>query len=432
MLRFLVPFCLVVLLWTAPAPAQQVTPPPTSAAPQEMRGLWVVRDSLASPAAIRQVIDNAAAHHFNALFVQVRGRGDAYYQSALEPRAEELAGQPRRFDPLAEILRLAHARGLQVHAWMNTCLVWSKGRQPYSHAHVVNQHPDWLSRDAHGRYSLRETNDCEGAFLTPANLAARQHIHDVFLDVARRYDVDGIHFDYVRFPNSSYDYSDAALVRFKIALQNSLTPARIAAFARRGRHDRLVYPHAFPSQWQTFRRQQVTEMVASISHDIKALKPWVIISAAVFPNQSEARTLKGQDWPLWLQQGYLDAACPMAYAASTPQVAAQMAAAVATARRAGRFAYAGLGAWHIPAASTIAKIGVARALGAQGTVLFSYGGITHDGRSTTYLDTIAAHSFQAQAQVPVMPWLTPRPDAQTSAAGGSAVDIANGTGSSIQ
>lgn len=417
--------CTAALLLAAPlgptVRAQQVTTPPpapnaASPARQEMRGLWVVRDSLTSPASIRNVVAMASAHHFNALFVQVRGRGDAYYQSALEPRAEELSKQPRDFDPLAETLRRAHARGLQVHAWLDTCLVWSKARHPYYGSHVVNQHPDWIARDGKNRYSLRERPDCEGAFLTPANLAARRHIHDVFVDVARRYDIDGIHFDYVRYPNSTFDYSDAALGRFKLEMQSSLTSAQVAYLARRGRRDRLVYPHTFPAQFQEFRRRQVTELVAGISQDVKALKPWLVVSAAVFADSKDARTTRGQDWKAWLQRGYLDAVLPMAYGASTPKVAAQIADAVACAHSAGRYAYAGLGAWHIPAASTVAKIGAARSLGAQGTVLFSYGGVTHDGQSPAYLNAVAARCYQGTASVPVMPWLGSRPGFQ--AAGG--------------
>lgn len=403
--RLLALFCFFVLSFaTSPANADA-----------EMRGLWVVRDSLTSPASIKRVVAEAHAHRFNALFVQIRGRGDAYYLSSLEPRAEELSQTPKNFDPLAEVIRDGHAAGLQVHAWMNTCYVWGAGRKPYAATHVVNQHPDWLARDAKNHYILRSAPECEGAFLSPANPAARQHIHDVFLDVARRYDVDGIHFDYVRYPNASYDYSDAALLWFRVWMRGRLTALEIARADLRARSDRLAYPHLYTAEWQQFRRQQVTDMVGSICTDIKAIKPWVIMSTAVFADSRDARTARGQDWKLWLQRGYLDAVMPMAYGASTPLVASQIADAVIIAHASGRYVYAGLGAWHIPATSTIAKIAAARRLGAQGVVLFSYGGITHDGTSNAYLNAINAASFPSPAPVPTMPWLGPRPDTQAAA-----------------
>ncbi len=407
--RLLALFCLLCLT-AAARPANADANPPG-----ELRGLWVVRDSLTSPSSIKRVVAEARAHHFNALFVQIRGRGDAYYQSSLEPRAEELAHAPKDFDPLAEVVRDGHAAGLQVHAWMNTCYVWGAGRKPSAASHVVNQHPDWLARDAKNKYVLRTAPECEGAFLSPANPAARQHIHDVFLDVARRYDVDGIHFDYVRYPNASYDYSNAALFWFRVWMRGRLTPTEISRADLRARRDRLAYPHLYNAEWQQFRRQQVTDMVGSISTDIKAIKPWMVVSAAVFADSRDARTTRGQDWKTWLQRGYLDAVLPMAYGASTPLVASQIAGAVAVARASGRYAYAGLGAWHIPAASTVAKIAAARRLGAQGVVLFSYGGVTRDGATNAYLNAVRASCFRSPAPVPAMPWLGMRPDTQSAA-----------------
>ena len=399
----------------AQSPALPTPQPRAATSAHEMRGLWVVRDSLVTPASIHQVVTQAKTNGFNALFVQVRGRGDAFYQSTLEPRGEELSGQPAGFDPLAEVLRQGHAAGLQIHAWMNTCYVWGAGRKPDSALHVVNRHPEWLARDAHDHYLLKSGPECEGAFLTPANMDARRHIHDVFLDVARRYDVDGIHFDYVRYANAGYDYSASALERFQAEMATHTSPAERVTLAARKSHDRLAWPHAFPMAWQEFRRRQVTEMVADISRDIKALKPWVIVSAAVFADSQDALNSRGQDWKTWLQRGYLDAVVPMAYGASTPKVAAQIADAVACARASGRFAYAGIGSWHIPASSTIAKIDAARALGAQGAVLFSYGGMTHDGKSDTYLNTIGSRSFRGTAALPSMTWLAPHPMAQNTA-----------------
>src|SRR4051812_25399003 len=63
-------------------------------AASEVRGMWVVRTSITTPASIARVVSLAKAHNFNTLFVQVRGRGDAFYNSTLEPRSEELAGEP--------------------------------------------------------------------------------------------------------------------------------------------------------------------------------------------------------------------------------------------------------------------------------------------------------------------------------------------------
>src|SRR5690348_15060345 len=79
---------------------------------EEVRALWVLRSSLTSPGSIASLVRTARDQGFNTLLVQVRGRGDAYYRTDLEPRAADLTRQPETFDPLATVLGEAHAAGI--------------------------------------------------------------------------------------------------------------------------------------------------------------------------------------------------------------------------------------------------------------------------------------------------------------------------------
>ena len=88
----------------------------------------MLRSSVASAESIAALVRSAKRHGFNTLFVQVRGRGDAYYLGGPEPRAAELTRQPAAFDPLAQVLETAHAEGLRVHAWVNVNLRLERGR----------------------------------------------------------------------------------------------------------------------------------------------------------------------------------------------------------------------------------------------------------------------------------------------------------------
>ena len=97
---------------------------------EEVRGLWVLRSSLSSPQSVASLIRTASASGFNTLFVQVRGRGDAYYRGGIEPRAVELSTPARSFDPLRDVIAAAHAAGLRVHAWVNVNLVSSAADLP--------------------------------------------------------------------------------------------------------------------------------------------------------------------------------------------------------------------------------------------------------------------------------------------------------------
>ena len=89
------------------------------------------------------MISSAKAGGFNTLLVQIRGRGDAYFQGGSEPRPAALAAQPS-FDPLELTITRAHEVGLQVHAWVNVNLIASVNLPPADRGHVMHRHPEWL------------------------------------------------------------------------------------------------------------------------------------------------------------------------------------------------------------------------------------------------------------------------------------------------
>src|SRR4029450_5189161 len=112
--------------------------------PSEIRALWVLRTSLATPASIAALVKSAHAHGFNTLLVQVRGRGDAYFSGSIEPRAADLQRQAASFDPLETVIAAARTSGLSVHAWVNVNLVSSAVDLPVARTHIVHRHPEWL------------------------------------------------------------------------------------------------------------------------------------------------------------------------------------------------------------------------------------------------------------------------------------------------
>jgi uncharacterized lipoprotein YddW (UPF0748 family) len=378
-----------------------------SALPEEMRGLWVVRDSLISPEAVHQVVQTAVKYHLNALFVQVRGRGDALYNSPYEPRSEALAHQPKTFDPLEQMVVEGHANGLQVHAWLNTYLTWSGSRAPCAWQHLWNAHRDWFACDRSGHCSCVGNDRVEGAFLQPSNPQVQQHLFNVFTDVASRYDVDGIHFDYCRYCGPDYDFSAATVQRFRDFMADQLPDDKVEKYDIRRKSDRLAYVHAFLREWADWRRAQISGLVARISQQVKADKPWMQVSAAVFPDAREAFTMRGQDWEGWLQNGYLDAVALMSYDRNTERVLAQTRHAIAIAGE--RHVYTGIGAWRLQAHDVAGKIAALRQIGSAGVNLFSYGGVHNRPR---YLATLARGVFASRAAPPRMRWLPKRDAAQ--------------------
>jgi len=351
---------------------------------KQVKAMWVARWSITSPERVTRIIELAKKHGYNALIVQVRGRGDAFYKSRFEPRAEDLADQPPDFDPLQMLVDEGHKAGIQVHAWLNAYFTWGSSRKPVSPDHIVNKHPDWLMRTRDGEVTMTAAGQTEGAYTCPSDPEARKHIAACFLDVAEHYAVDGIHFDFVRYPSRDYCYCDGCLARFKDCLSKRVPAEELAAIS--GLEDRAALTVVYWREWDEWRRQQVTSLVAAVYKRAKALKPKLVVSAAVFANSDDAYSHRFQDWKRWLAEGRLDLLCPMAYSTDTDTVVSQVSDAVSNSN--GRPVWAGIGAWRISPESTAEKISRVTPLGVKGTILFSYGGVTNEGASEEFLDKL--------------------------------------------
>ena len=357
------------------------------AMPTEVRALWVVRDALIHPDSIRVIVERAQASGFNTLIVQVRGRGDAYYNSRWEPNPPNVVVTPK-FDPLTIILREAHARNIAVHAWLNTSFLANMDTPPSDPAHMYNLRPDLIAvpyrlarelypvdpRDPQFRakiiqYSKDARDHVEGIYMSPAAPEMKEHIYSLWMDILEHYDVDGLNFDYVRYPAPDYDYSRTSLQRFRLWLLPQLSDADRGRFAAL-ETDPLVYADSFPARYNDFRRTQITELVERIYYAVKKRNPNVVVSADVFANARDAYENRFQDWTNWLRRGFLDVAALMAYNTNTRVVRDQVKVAVEAGG--GAKVWAGLGAYRQVADSTVAKIEAARAEGARGFVLFSY------------------------------------------------------------
>src|SRR5688500_5910411 len=346
-------FAVVALLIATTAPFRGATP-------EQTRALWITRATRTSPESIKQMVAAAEAGGFNTLLVQVRGRGDAYYSGTIEPRASELAGKPA-FDPLATVIAAAHGAGIKVHAWAAVNLVSSSVSLPASRDHVIYRAPEWLMVPKElaaemkkidlrspayigrlARWTRAHASIVEGLYTSPLHPAAQDHAAAVLGEIAAKYPVDGIHLDYVRFPNEDFDYSPAAIGQFKKAIAGSLSEQQRREAAAREVLDPAAYPNLYPERWSDFRRSQLTAMVIKIRTAVKAARPGVVVSAAVVPDAEQAFTSRLQDWRGWIDQSLLDVICPMAYTAETGIFQKQIAAAISYAGS--RPVWAGIGA----------------------------------------------------------------------------------------
>jgi uncharacterized lipoprotein YddW (UPF0748 family) len=378
----------------------------------EVRALWVLRTSLESPEGIRRMVASASANGFNTLFVQVRGRGDAFFNRGVEARASSLAAQPDSFDPLADTLEHARDAGLRVHAWVNVNLISSATELPASREHVIYQHPEWLmvprelapelsaidvrSPEYLGRlarWTRAKADDVEGLYVSPLHREAAEHFDKVVADLVTRYAVDGVHLDYVRYPAPQFDYSRTAMDVFRAYIREQLPPGDRTRVDALQTLDPYAWPEAYAEDWRRFRQSQLTALVTRVHSTVTRIRPAAVISAAVLPDARRALRDTFQDWRTWLDNGFIDALCPMAYTTDPGEFAEQIAEVRALAN--GRPVWAGIGAYRLSARETIDNITAARRLGADGIILFSYDSLVGPPNGMEYLATIGKAVFSA-------------------------------------
>ena len=195
--------CLAAVLLFGVVPEVDAQGPPK----HEFRGAWIATtfgldwppSPSAAPArqkeALRRELDSLKAVGVNAVFFQVRSEGDAFYQSDLEPWSHWLTGEQGTapdpfYDPLAFAAREAHERGMELHAWFNPFrAVGPNSDHELDSTHVAVEHPSWLLSFSDGL-----------EMLDPGRPAVRDYVTRVILYVARRYEVDGVHFDDYFYP----------------------------------------------------------------------------------------------------------------------------------------------------------------------------------------------------------------------------------------
>ena len=308
----------------------------------KLRALWVdvFHDGIKTPLQVHELIARANRAGVNTLFIQVRSRAQVYHFSLFEPRAPDTIPW---FDGLREVIRLANAQDppIQVHAWLNAHPFWPDTYDPPWPNHTFFRHPDWLTRNPGGR-----TDTPVGRALDFGHPDAADYLLRLYLEVVRKYAVDGIHLDFIRYAGSEWGYNEVSLRRFwESGLYKGPSKTEIrkptADAPPTGLPDSVgigirppgtqeAEPWAFTPEdlppptdpvFSRWRREQVTGFVRRLVHHAKALRPELIISAAAIPwgdapkdfRETPAYTRCFQDWKAWSEEGLLDLIIPMFY-----------------------------------------------------------------------------------------------------------------------
>jgi len=270
-------------------------------ASKPIRAIWVTRWDYRTPADIARVMHNCKLAGFNTILFQVRGNGTVFYRSRIEPWADELGGEDPGFDPLGVAIHEAHARGLELHAWVNVIPGWRGDTPPQHPKQLYNAHADWFWRDARGQRQPL------GWYVSvnPVYPEVRAYLVSVMEEIVTTYDIDGLHMDYVRFPN---EWNDSWPQGSKVP-DYPRDPRTLGMFKRMtGRT-----PEQAPAAWNAFRTEAITQIVRDIRKMMLKKKRRVALSAAVGASPVESKRRHFQDSAKWISEGLLDAVYPMNY-----------------------------------------------------------------------------------------------------------------------
>jgi uncharacterized lipoprotein YddW (UPF0748 family) len=277
---------------------------------EPMRAVWVTRMDYKTPDDIRTIMDNCKSAGFNAVLFQVRGNGTVSYPSKIEPWAEQFDFKNPGYDPLATAITEARARHMQLHAWVNVMPGWRGPNEPSDPKQLYLTHPEWFWYDAEGK--RQPLNHVVGdkhrgwyASVNPCLPEVRDYLVGVFRELVSNYDVDGLHLDYIRFPNESVVPGEK--------IPDYPRDARTLALYKKATGKT---PDDDPAAWNKWREDQVTTLVGQIHKMIRKKKPHAVLTSSVGCVRENG--LKHfQDAQTWLEKGYVDGVFLMDY---TPDV----------------------------------------------------------------------------------------------------------------
>ncbi len=281
----------------------------------EMRGAWIATvaniDWPSKPGLtperqqfeIDSIFDVLKSLKFNAVFVQIRPAGDAFYPSKLVPWSKYLTGKQGlapspEYDPLDYMIKSAHARRLEFHAWLNPLrATFDLDTASLAPSHLLRS----LPREDKGKWFFRYA---KRYYFNPANPSVVVHLTDIVADIITRYDVDGIHFDDYFYP---YPEKDESLPDYSDFSANPRGFANIA-------------------DW---RRDNVNQLIQSISKKIKSVKPYLKFGISPFGvwRNSTRDPANGSDTRagitcyddlfadvlLWMKNDWIDYVAPQLY-----------------------------------------------------------------------------------------------------------------------
>ena len=245
---------------------------------------------------------------FNTIYLSVESHGYVLYKSKfLKPMADFYVkdGQYGEYkDYLDCITNLAKKYGISIRIWLKAMVAGDA-------TDIPNNIPtNYLCTDING--NLPSSGHIH---FDASNPEVREFIKDIYLEIVNNYDVDGVELDYIRYESSNlsslkgqitasqindYSFSEYAINQFME--ENNLSGDFTTLF---------LNDASLRQKWIDYKKDNITEVVKLVSNEVKKVNPNVSVTASVFRYRSKDNVC--QDWPKWLEEGYLDNIEPMIY-----------------------------------------------------------------------------------------------------------------------
>jgi len=402
-------FCLTVMAFAtdesankleAKEPEVKIVPPP----PQRpmLRGIWADSwgNGILSREQCKELVDTVRASNLNAIFPEVRKVGDAYYLKGFEPRATNIK-EDKDFDPLQYLIDLCHDTSdgkhyIEVHAWCVTFRLWRKQLGDPPPGHLFAKHPETVMLTSDGKDNADST-----MFADPGHPMTEDWTVRVFRNLAEKYDIDGIHHDYVRYPEyeGEWGYNKVSLERF------------------RKRTGFKGIPAGDNPMWQAWRRRQVVNTARRVYAEVTEVNPDCLISASTLNWGLETdpwkwrtgtpRTKALQDWVRLMEEGALDMNCLMNYSRHKTQPERfPNYTDLALRTRSDRHAIIGPGIYLNTVEDGFEQIRIAIEKGADGVMMYSWNGWSKDKDISRkqFFQKLKKEIFPEPVSFPPRPW----------------------------
>lgn len=333
------------------------TPVSFKAEPKAFRGVWA-HDPWGVPGTPwDQTLSALQQQGFTDILPNIATAATAYYPS------EVLQTWSNGENSLAACLAAAENYGLKCHAWMIT---WNMANTaPASFVERMNRE---------GRTQVRFDGGRERLWLCPSNPENRKLELRAIEELVGKYAVDGVHLDFIRYPNSDTCFCPGCRAQFEEKLGKPVE----------NWPEGVRNSPELEEKWLAFRRETITSFVAEVSGLTRKVRPGIQVSAAVYPYWPVDRGRLGQDWGLWCEKGYVDFVCPMNYTAYTQRFEALAKAQQQWAGEAGCYPGIGLSTWldEDNLARFNAQVRAADRAGANGFTLFELRGLPQEVKNT--------------------------------------------------